>query len=141
MQVSDQFPFGDKKLKLAMLGMVDGNGHPYSWSAMFNGYNPEEMAKCPYPAIPAYLGKEPKDTLQIPNAQVTHIWTDEPADAIHVAKASKISNVMEKATDAIGKVDAVIVATDKGHEHVERCRPFIEAGMPVFIDKPLTDNI
>ena len=62
----------------------------------FNGYNPEEMAKCPYPAIPAYLGKEPKDTLQIPNAQVTHIWTDEPADAIHVAKLLRFQMLWKK---------------------------------------------
>jgi len=140
-QISENFPLGEKKLRLAMLGMVDGNGHPYSWSAMFNGYNPEEMAKCPFPGIPAYLGKEPKDKLRIPDAEVTHIWTDDPADAIRVSKASKIPNIMEKATDAIGIVDAVIVATDKGFEHVERCRPFIEAGMPVFVDKPLTDNV
>ena len=65
------------EIKIAMLGMVDGNGHPYSWSALFNGYDPEKMAKCPYPAIPGYLNKEPKDTLKIPGAQVTHIWTDD----------------------------------------------------------------
>ena len=40
---------------LAMLGMVDGSGHPYSWSAIFNGYNPVEMKKCPFAAIQAYL--------------------------------------------------------------------------------------
>ena len=32
-----------KEFKIAMLGMVDGNGHPYSWSAMFNGYDKEAM--------------------------------------------------------------------------------------------------
>ena len=42
--------------------------------------------------------------------------------------------------DVIGEVDAVIIATDKGYEHVERCRPFVEAGLPVFVDKPLADN-
>ena len=62
-----------EEIRLAILGMVDGNGHPYSWSAIFNGYNPEEMAKCPYPAIPAYLEKEPKETLRIKGARVTHI--------------------------------------------------------------------
>jgi len=129
-----------EEIHLAMLGMVDGNGHPYSWSAIFNGYDPEEMAKCPYPSIPAYLNKEPKDTLRIPNALVTHIWTDDPADAKHVAKASLIPNVVSRAEDVIGKVDAVVVATDKGHEHVERCRPFVEAGLPIFVDKPLVDN-
>ena len=45
------------EIRLAMLGMIEGNGHPYSWSAIINGYNPTEMAKCPYAAIPAYLGK------------------------------------------------------------------------------------
>lgn len=129
-----------EEIRLAMLGMVEGNGHPYSWSAIFNGYDPEEMANCPFPAIPAYLNKEPKDSLQIPGAQVTHIWTDEPADAQHVAKAALIPNVVERAEDVIGHVDAVIVATDKGSEHVERCRPFVEAGLPIFVDKPLVDN-
>ncbi|MDD3926903.1 MAG: hypothetical protein PHT33_09620 [bacterium] len=32
----------NKDIRLAMLGMVDGNGHPYSWSAIFNGYDREE---------------------------------------------------------------------------------------------------
>jgi predicted dehydrogenase len=123
-----------------MLGMVAGNGHPYSWSAIFNGYDPEVMRDCPYAAIPEYLDKEPKETLQIRGAGVTHIWTDDPADAAHVARASLIPHVVERPEDVIGRVDAVIVATDKGDEHVERCRPFVKAGLPVFVDKPLTDN-
>ncbi|MCP4641069.1 MAG: Gfo/Idh/MocA family oxidoreductase [bacterium] len=131
---------GDKELRLAMLGMVDGNGHPYSWSAMFNGYDPAVMQECPFAGIPVYLDKEPKDTLRIPNARVTHIWTDDPKDAPHVAKASLIDTVVDRPEDVIGQVDAVVVATDKGHEHVERCRPFVEAGLPIFVDKPLVDN-
>jgi len=135
-------PIVDKQeIRIAMLGMVDGNGHPYSWSAMFNNYNKEEMAKCPFPAIPAYLNKEPLSSFGIQGAKVTHVWTDDPADAIKVSKASLIPNVVERPEDVIGKVDAVIVATDKGNEHVERCKPFVEAGLPIFVDKPLADNI
>ncbi|HXG23823.1 MAG TPA: Gfo/Idh/MocA family oxidoreductase [Chthonomonadales bacterium] len=130
----------DREIRLAMLGMVEGNGHPYSWSAIFNGYDPEEMAKCPFPAIPAYLNKQPKHTLGIPGARVTHIWTDNPADAVCVAKASLIPHTVSQPTDVIGHVEAVLIATDKGHEHVERCRPFVEAGLPIFVDKPLVDN-
>ena len=131
---------GGKDLAVAMLGMVDGNGHPYSWSAIFNGYDPEEMAHCPYTGIQEYLDKQPKDTLGIPGARVTHVWTDDPADAERVAKASLIPNVVQRPEQVIGHVDAVIIATDKGHEHVERCRPFVEAGLPMFVDKPLVDN-
>ncbi len=43
-----------------MLGMVDGNGHPYSWSAIFNGYDKDEMASCPYAGIPKYLNQQPE---------------------------------------------------------------------------------
>lgn len=130
-----------KEFKIAMLGMVDGNGHPYSWSAMFNGYDKEEMEKCPFPVIPRYLEKEPPHKFGVRGAKVTHIWTDNPDDAKKVAKATFIPNVVDKPEDVIGKVDAVIIATDKGNEQVWRARPFVEAGLPVFIDKPLADNV
>ena len=127
-------------IRLAMLGMVDGNGHPYSWSAMFNGYDVNEMAKCPYAGIPDYLGMEDKVTLQIPNCQVTHVWCDDKKDAELVAAASRVEHVVDAPEDVIGKVDAVIIATDRGDEHVWRAKPFVEAGLPVFVDKPLADN-
>lgn len=130
-----------KELKVAMLGMVDGNGHPYSWSAMFNGYDKEEMENCGFPVIPRYLENEPEENFGVRNAKVTHIWTDDPKDAIHIAKASKIPNVVSNPEDVVGKVDAVIIATDKGNEHVWRAKPFVEAGLPVFVDKPLADNV
>jgi hypothetical protein len=129
-----------EEIRLAVLGMVEGNGHPYSWSAMFNGYDPVEMAKCPYPVIPVYLGREPKGRLSIKGAKVTHIWTDCREDAKLVAKASLIPNIVTKPEDVLGRVDAVIIATDIGYEHVGRCKLFIEAGLPLFIDKPLVDN-
>jgi hypothetical protein len=130
-------------IRLAMLGCTPGNGHPYSWSAMFNGYNRDLMTReCPFAGIPVYLNKQPLETLTIPGAKVTHICCvgDGGFTAEHVAKCSLIPNVVERPTDVIGHVDAVIIATDIGSEHVERARPFIEAGLPVFIDKPLADN-
>jgi len=130
-----------KEFKIAMLGMVDGNGHPYSWSAMFNNYNKEAMEDCGFPVIPRYLEKQPEHTFGVRGAKITHVWCDDPEDAKKVAAAALIPNILEKPEDAIGKVDAAIIATDKGWEHVWRARPFIEAGIPVFIDKPLADNV
>jgi len=132
-----------KQINIAMLGITPGNGHPYSWSAMFNGYNRDLMTnECPYPGIPEYLNKQPEETLTIPDANITHICCTGTGEftAEHVAKCSLIPNVVEKPEDVIGKVDAVIVATDIGAEHVERCRPFVEAGIPLFVDKPMVDN-
>lgn len=134
-------PLRQPEIRLAMLGMVEGNGHPYSWSIIFNGgYDLEALNNCPYPGIRDYIVKQPAATLGIPGARVTHVWTDNPADAVDVAKVALIPNIAAKPEDVIGKVDAVLVATDKGFEHVERARPFIEAGIPVFVDKPMVDN-
>lgn len=135
------FPFADRPIRLAMLGMTEGNGHPYSWSMIINGrYDAEALKTCPYPAIIEYIGKQPPDTLGIPGAEVTHVVCNDRTDAEDVAAVARISNVVDRPEDVIGHVDAVVIATDKGHEHVERARPFIEAGLPVFIDKPLCDN-
>jgi predicted dehydrogenase len=130
-----------KELRLAMLGMIEGNGHPYSWSAIVNGYDPVEMAKCPYAGIPKYLGAQPLESVRIPGARVTHTWTDDPVDAPKVAKASLIEHVVAKPEEVIGHVDAVVISTDDGDDHVRRARPFIEAGLPVFVDKPLATNV
>ena len=137
-----QFPIQNKKIKLATLGMTEGNGHPYSWSIIINGrYNKEALAKCPYPAIIDYISKQPKNTLGIKDVEVSHVWTDNPEDAKLVAKVAEIENIVEDPKDVIGQVDAVLVATDIGSEHVERCRPFVEAGIPIFVDKPLCDTL
>lgn len=128
-------------IRLAMLGMVDGNGHPYSWSAIVNGrYDPEAMARCGFPVIPQYLGAQPPENLGIPGVQVTHVWCDDPADARNVAEAACIPNVVQRPEDVIGHVDAVVIPTDRGWEHVQRAKPFVEAGLPLFIDKPLVDR-
>ncbi len=123
-----------------MLGMIEGNGHPYSWSAIVNGFDPIAMASCPYPVIPRYLGAQPPGSVRIPGAQVTHIWTDRPEEATSVAAAARIPHVVTCPEDVLGQVDAVLIATDDGFDHVRRARPFVEAGLPVFVDKPLATS-
>ncbi len=130
-----------KQLRLAMLGMIEGNGHPYSWSAIINGYDPAAMAQCPYAGIIAYLGLQDLAAMGIRGARVTHLWTDDPEDAPKVAAASLIPNIVARPEDVIGQVDAVIISTDDGDDHIRRVRPFIEAGLPVFVDKPMATNI
>src|SRR5687767_8212699 len=123
-----------KPLRLAMLGMVEGNGHPYSWSAIINGrYERDLMQECGFPVIPQYLGAQPPENLGIQAARVTHVWCEDPQRAQHVAQTCFIEHVAARSTDVIAHVDAVIIPTDLGEEHLERSRPFIEAGLPVFI--------
>ena len=128
-------------IRLGVIGMTEGNGHPYSWSAILNGYDRERMTReCPFPGIPGYLNLQPPGAFGIKGVAVTHVFCDNPAEAAHVAALSKIPHVAAAPEAMIGAVDAVLIATDIGGEHVARARPFVEAGVPLFIDKPLCDN-
>ena len=124
-------------LKLGIIGMSKGNGHPYSWSAIINGnYDRTEMDKCGFAGIPLYLEAN-SDTLGIDSAQVTHVWTQDRKISAHIAKASGIDNVVDKSEEMIGQVDAVILARDDPENHVAMAKPFLDADVPIFIDKPL----
>ena len=129
------------QIRLGMIGMSPGNGHPYSWSAIVNGrYRPEPISDGGYPGIVEYLEAEPRENLGIDGAEVTHVCCENRHDAELVARAAYIPNVVDRPEQLIGEVDAVLIATDIGCEHVERARPFIEADVPLLIDKPLVDN-
>jgi hypothetical protein len=126
-----------QNLRLGVIGMSDGNGHPYSWSAIFNGFDPEAMARCPFPVIPQYLSEQDWPSAALPNAQVTHIWTQDRAISEEIAAAVRIPHICNAITDMIGQVDAVLLARDDPENHYEMAKPFIEAGLPVYIDKPV----
>lgn len=127
-------------IKLGMMGMSEGNGHPFSWSAIVNGdYNAEAMADCGFATIGEYLAVNRKN-LGVAGAKVTHVWTQDRKISEHIATASLIETVVDKAEDMIGKVDAVVLARDDPENHVAMAKPFIDAGVPIFIDKPLASS-
>jgi predicted dehydrogenase len=128
-------------LKLGVIGLSPGNGHPYSWSAIFNGYNLIAMEECGFPVIPRYLEKQqfPKDA--IAEASVTHVWAQDKKIALHIAKAALIENVVDNFTDMIGKVDGILLARDDAETHYEFAVPFLDAGIPIFVDKPLALSV
>ncbi len=130
-----------KPLRFGIIGLSEGNGHPYSWAAIFNGYDPAAMATCPFPVIPAYLAERSFPADAVAGATVTHVWTQDAAVAAHVAAASRIPNVVADLTDMIGHVDGVLLARDDAEAHFEFAAPFLEAGVPVFIDKPLALSV
>ena len=127
----------NKKLSLGIIGLSEGNGHPYSWAAICNGYDTKFMSECPFPVIPQYLSEQQWPESKIPGVEVTHIWTQSREISENVAKASLIKNIVDKPEEMIGVVDGVLLARDDAENHLEMVTPFLQADLPVFIDKPL----
>lgn len=48
--------------------------------------------------------------------------------------------IVDRPESLIGRVDAVFIESVDGSVHLERAWPFLEAGVPTFIDKPFTTS-
>lgn len=48
--------------------------------------------------------------------------------------------IMESFDEAVGQVDGVIITARHGSNHYKYAKPYIESGIPMFIDKPITEN-
>jgi virulence factor len=49
--------------------------------------------------------------------------------------------LVEKPADMIGKVDGMLIEAVDGTVHYERAKPFLEAGIPCFVDKPYACSV
>lgn len=128
-------------IRLGVIGLSQGNGHPFSWSAIINGYDPPEMEQCGFPVIPRYLEKQAWPDDRIPGAQVTHVWTQDPDLSRKISRAALVPNVVSDPEKMIGQVDAVLLARDDAENHFRLARPFLEHGLPIYIDKPAATSL
>lgn len=121
--------------------MSPGNGHPYSWAAIFNGYDPVQMEGCGFSAIPRYLEEQYFPIAAIRDANVTHVWAQERSIANHISKAAFIPNIVDDFAAMIGHIDGLLLARDDAETHLHFAAPFLDAGIPVYIDKPLAFTV
>ncbi|GAB4149565.1 MAG: Gfo/Idh/MocA family oxidoreductase [Planctomycetaceae bacterium] len=49
--------------------------------------------------------------------------------------------LVDNPEEMIGDIDAVLILSLCGSAHLERARPFLEAGIPTYIDKPFACNL
>jgi len=115
------------------IGMVGGAKawHARSFSEMLNGYD-EDLAR--EHNFPLYKSK-------LEGARVTHIWDPDREAAELIAKICGIDKVVENMEEMIGEIDGVIIADDTTMKHQRRAIPFLKAGLPTFVDKPLSPSI
>lgn len=125
-------------ISLGIVGVSPGNGHPFSFSAIINGYDPEGLASAGWDVIYEYVRKRDASEVGFDNARVTHVWTQDPETMRKLQAACRIPHAVDTVSDFIGKVDAVIIARDDYENHAAMALPLLEAGLTVFVDKPLS---
>ena len=128
-------------IKLGIIGFSKNNGHPYSFSAIVNGFNEVYFKKVGYPQILSYLKKKKKKEFFIKNLKITHAWSEDFKKTKLLCNACKIPNPLKNLNEMIGNVDGVVIARDDWRSHKKLASIFLENKIPVFIDKPLTLSI
>ncbi|MBQ7033167.1 MAG: Gfo/Idh/MocA family oxidoreductase [Clostridia bacterium] len=73
-----------------------------------------------------------------PDCKVVAVGGHYPEASQKIFEKHNLEFIAEKPEDLLGKVDAVMVTARDGKYHAEFVRPFLEAGIPAFIDKPIT---
>ena len=73
--------------------------------------------------------------------RVVGIWGQEEERTREVAEQGQIINVVDKPQDLLALVDMAFVVDRHGDLHADHALPFLEEGLPVFVDKPFAINL
>lgn len=78
----------------------------------------------------------------IDEARITHVWPGDPGERLAELESmlGVYDNRIEDLSAMIDQIDGVLIVDDTGGgaRHADLARPFLEAGIPTFIDKPMT---
>lgn len=75
-----------------------------------------------------------------PDARVVMVYGPEEGPAKKVMDEGQVPACADTPADFIGNVDAMMITSRRGSVHYEYALPFVEAGIPLFIDKPFTSD-
>ena len=125
-------------LKIGVVGLNQGNGHPYSFSAVFNGFNNEYLQKeCEFALIKEYLPNHHGNREFISDARVTSVYAPETGAAERIARIARIPHIANSLEELSDSVDAILFTRDDINNHWAMAGKLFKTGKPIFMDKVL----
>lgn len=101
---------GQKPIRIGIIGAE--NSHTIGYGKMFN------------------VDKK------FPGIEVKYVWGETEALARTAMEKGGIPAMVKDPSEMLGKIDALIVDHRHAKYHLEAAKPFVEAKIPTFIDKP-----
>ncbi len=80
-----------------------------------------------------------KEKEEFCDVEVVGVYSNERESAEKLASEFGVP-VMDEYTDAVGRIDGLIITARHGDNHYKYAKPYIDSGIPMFIDKPITIN-
>lgn len=126
---------------VGIVGFSEGNGHPFSFSALINGFNYDRFSSAGWDVIRNYMECRDVSEFGFGESRVTHCWSDDKVQSDVLAYACDIAHVCDSYEQLIENVSCVIIARDDWECHHSLAMKALNAGKFVFLDKPLTVNL
>lgn len=80
-----------------------------------------------------------KEKEQFRDVSVIGVYSDDSSAAEKLNEKFGVP-IMESYAEAVGKIDGLVITARHGDKHYKFAKPYIESGIPMFIDKPITIN-
>ena len=78
-----------------------------------------------------------KEKEEFSDVLVVGVYSDERVAAEKLREQFGVP-VLETYSEAVGKIDGLIITARHGDNHYKYAKPYIDSGIPMFIDKPIT---
>ena len=78
-----------------------------------------------------------QEKAEFSDVEVIGVYSDDRVAAEKLRETFGVA-VLDSYSDAVGKIDGLIITARHGDNHYKYAKPYIDSGIPMFIDKPIT---
>lgn len=133
--------------KVGIIGFSEGNGHPYSFAALLNGYSKTKIknSNSSWKVIDKYLLKSNKTKPILKNIKLTHINNHSKGSfknlGYEISEKFNVDIVLNSFKEIKKEVDSIILAHDDVSNRINIERYLFKSFKgPIFFDKILTNK-